>query len=90
MFILSKNKLAKWHNLKEKKLKKLRLKSLNFIQENEFLKNLFKMGYLKIKSSNVRTKKKLLYKSFQRRFRQSLINGIADHECLLISKNLLK
>tara|TARA_Y100001970_G_scaffold289066_1_gene418265 strand:+ start:2519 stop:3247 length:729 start_codon:yes stop_codon:yes gene_type:complete len=87
---LSKNKLAKWHNLKEKNLKKLRLKSLNFIQENEFLKNLFKMGYTKIKSSNVRTKKKLLYKSFQRRFRQSLINGIADHECLLISKNLLK
>ena len=33
---------------------------------------------------------KLLTTSFQRRFRQELVNGIIDQECLLISKNLLK
>ena len=29
-------------------------------------------------------------KAFQRRFRQELINGKADTECLIISRNLLK
>ena len=33
---------------------------------------------------------KLLTKAFQRRFRQDLVNGIIDEECLLISKNLTK
>ena len=33
---------------------------------------------------------KLITIAFQRRFRQDLINGIIDQECLLISKNLIK
>ena len=33
---------------------------------------------------------KLLTSAFQRRFRQDLVNGIIDEECLLISKNLAK
>ena len=33
---------------------------------------------------------KSLTKAFQRRFRQDLINGIADQECLIISENLTK
>ncbi len=33
---------------------------------------------------------KLVTKAFQRRFRQQLIDGVIDKECLLISKNLLK
>ena len=35
-------------------------------------------------------KKRLLVKAFQRRFRQGLVNGISDQECLILSKNLIK
>ena len=87
--ILSKIKLSKWHNLNEKKLKILRLKKLNTNQEREFFKNLSKIGYKRNKFSNLGIKKKLLIKAFQRRFRQRLINGLADQECLKISKNLV-
>ena len=40
----------------------------------------------KTKKANV----KLITKAFQRRFRQDLINGKIDEECLIISKNLIK
>ena len=87
---LSKIKLCKWHNLDEKKLKKTRLVKLTINEQKEFLKNLIKIGYKKMASSNFKNEKKLLFKAFQRRYRQSLINGLPDQECLLISKNLLK
>jgi N-acetylmuramoyl-L-alanine amidase len=87
---LAKVKLAIWHNLNEKKLKPNRLKKLNKIEEKQFLKNLCSIGYNKIIKFGSNTNKKFLYKAFQRRFRQSLINGKSDQECLLISKNLLK
>jgi N-acetylmuramoyl-L-alanine amidase len=86
---LSKLKLAFWHNLNEKKVKKLRLIKLNKVEEKNFFKNINKIGYRKIKKSNI-SNNKILIKSFQRRFRQNLINGIVDQECLIISKNLLK
>ena len=53
-----------------------------------FLNNLYNIGYLRVKNSKL--KKIQLVKAFQRKYRQNLINGIADQECLLISKNLLK
>ena len=87
---LSKIKLCNWHNLDEKKLKKTRLIKLTINEQKEFLKNLIKIGYKKMASSNFKNEKKLLFKAFQRRYRQSLINGLPDQECLLISKNLLK
>ena len=87
---LSKIKLAKWHNLNEKKIRKLRLIKLTYNEENKFLKNLLKIGYNLSRSSKLRSEKKLVFKAFQRRFRQSLINGKSDQECLLISKNLIK
>ena len=87
---LSKIKLAKWHNLNEKKIRKLRLIKLTYNEENKFLKNLLKIGYNFSRSSKLRSEKKLVFKAFQRRFRQSLINGKIDQECLLISKNLIK
>jgi len=87
---LSKIKLCNWHNLDEKKLKKTRLIKLTTNEEKEFLKNLSKIGYKELPSSNFKNEKKLLFKAFQRRYRQSLINGLPDQECLLISKNLLK
>ena len=87
---LAKLKLAHWHKLDEKKLKKYRLKRINSSDENKFFINLNKIGYLKVQSKSSVTKKKLLVKAFQRRFRQGLINGISDQECLILSENLLK
>jgi N-acetylmuramoyl-L-alanine amidase len=87
--ILAKFELAKWHNLSEKKLKQNRLKKLNKIEDKNFLNNLYLIGYNKIRKLDYNLNKKFLFKAFQRRFRQSLINGKSDQECLLISKNLL-
>jgi N-acetylmuramoyl-L-alanine amidase len=89
---LSKNKIGLWHMLKKKELIKNRNLSLDKSKEELFFKNLSKIGYLK------KTPKKLkkefylkdLIKTFQRRFRQELIDGKIDRECLLISTNLLK
>tara|TARA_B100000963_G_scaffold62781_1_gene50828 strand:- start:92 stop:820 length:729 start_codon:yes stop_codon:yes gene_type:complete len=87
---LAKSKLCKWHNLDEKKLKRERLISLNMVEESDFMMNLTKIGYFKISRKNYNSKKRIIIKAFQRHFRQKLINGIPDKECLMISKNLLK
>ena len=87
---LAKSRLSKWHNLDEKKLKKKRLILLNVVEDSKFMKNLHKIGYPKPSRENNNLNKKILIKAFQRRYRQELINGISDQECLLISKNLLK
>jgi N-acetylmuramoyl-L-alanine amidase len=87
---LAKANLARWHKLNEKKNQKFRLKKLNKKEESNFLKNLYSIGYNKIKKLDPSSNKKFLFTAFQRRFRQNLVNGKADHECLLISKNLLK
>ena len=89
--MLAKNKLSFWHNLDQKKIKKFREKNLiTRIEENLFLKNLYKIGYNDVKKFNPKKNIKYLTLAFQRRFRQSLVNGKIDKECLLISKNLLK
>ena len=85
---LSSNKVGFWHQISEKTLKKLRNKKISNFEEREFFKYLFKFGYSK--KFNDRLNKRLLIKSFQRHFRQKLINGIPDQECFIISKNLLK
>ena len=88
--MLAKNKLSFWHNLDQKKIKKFREKNLiTTIEENLFLKNLHKIGYNDVKKFNPKKNIKYLTLAFQRRFRQSLVNGKIDRECLLISKNLL-
>ncbi len=88
---LAKNKLGLWHNLDPKKIKKFRNKnSLTNIEQKKFLKNLHKIGYNDVKGLKFRKNKKCLTLAFQRRFRQSLVNGRIDKECLLISKNLLQ
>ena len=88
--ILAKKKLGIWHNLNQKKIKKLRDKNLlTKIEKNMFLKNLHKIGYNDIKGLKSQKNMKYLILAFQRRFRQSLVNGRIDEECLLISKNLL-
>ena len=78
--------------LKKKELKKNRNLSLDKIKEELFLKNLYKIGYLKKTPKKIKKEvySKILIKTFQRRFRQALVNGKIDRECLLISMNLLK
>ena len=87
---LAKNNLAIWHNLNEKKLKQKRLIKLKDVEDKIFLKNLYAIGYNKIKELDFNLNKKVLFKAFQRRFRPALVNGKSDYECFLISKNLLK
>ena len=82
---LAKNGLSIWHNLNEKKIETLRNQKINTQEQIKFINNLIKIGYSrKIKN------KTFIIKAFQRRFRQTLINGKIDKECLLISKSLLK
>ena len=87
---LAKSKLSQWHNFDEKKLKQKRLISLNLFEERNFMMNLNKIGYFRILQKKNYLKKRIIIKAFQRHFRQKLVNGIADQECLVISANLLK
>ena len=87
---LAKANLAKWHQLNENNNINLRSKILNLKEENIFIRNLYLIGYNKINGLDSNYNKKILISAFQRRFRQSLINGKSDQECLKISKNLLK
>ena len=87
---LSKNKVGLWHDLKEKKISKIRAAKVDKYDENNFLRNLYKIGYPRYVVKGNAKNIKLLTKAFQRRFRQDLINGEIDKECLLISKNLTK
>ena len=84
---LSKRKLCYWHTLTQSVIKKKRNLKLEDFEEKVFFSHLFKIGYSK---TNNKKEKTNLVKAFQRRFRQNLINGKPDKECLLISKNLLK
>ncbi len=87
---LSKRKIGLWHDLNQNKLLKDREKEIKAYDRNIFIKNLYKIGYSKhLKNKNTKFFK-ILTTAFQRRFRQDLINGIADKECLIISKNIAK
>jgi N-acetylmuramoyl-L-alanine amidase len=88
---LAKNKIGIWHKLSSSTLKKNRMIKVNSEEKNYFYNNLFQIGYTKKPSKNI-TKNRylnLIVKAFQRRFRQELVNGKIDKECLLISENLL-
>ena len=89
---LSKNRIGKWHTLSKQDLIKNRKLKISKIEENIFFKNLFKIGYSKEYTKDIIRDKYLieLVKTFQRRFRQELVNGKIDKECLLISKSLVK
>ena len=89
---LSKKKIGLWHTLKEKELIMNREHKTNKKEKEFFLENLFEIGYKK-KVSKILDKNRYLrevVKTFQRRFRQELVDGKIDQECLLISTNLLK
>ncbi len=89
---LSKNKIGIWHTLNKQDLIKNRKLKISKIEENIFFRNLFKIGYSKTFPKNIGRNKYLreLIKSFQRRFRQELVDGKIDQESLLINKSLIK
>ena len=87
---LSKNKIGYWHNLNEKKLFKNRNLKIDKLSKDKFIKNIYKLGYPKNIFFNKHNYLELLTIAFQRRFRQELVNGIIDQECLIISNNLIK
>ena len=87
---LSKNKIGCWYNLNEKQLFKKRNQTVNKLEQNKFIKNLYKIGYPKNILSNKYKYLKFLTTAFQRRFRQELVTGIIDQECVFISNNLAK
>ena len=86
----SKNKIGYWHKLKEKQLLQKRNQTVDQLDKNKFIKNLYKIGYPKNIKLDKKKYLKFLIFAFQRRFRQELVNGEIDQECLFISKNLLK
>ena len=89
-YYLSKKKIGIWHSLNSKRLIKTRNQRITEIQKNHFITNLYKLGYAKnLNKKNIKYSNLLTF-AFQRRFRQELINGIIDEECLIISKNLIK
>ena len=89
--MLAKKKLGWCHNLNLENIKKFRKIKLNTkTQKNRFFMNLRKIGYNDIKGLKYDVSKKYLIIAFQRRFRQSLIDGKIDKECLFIAKNLSK
>ena len=77
-----------WHKIEKRKLKKIRKLNISDFESNMFIKYLNKIGYF-AKNLNIR-KKLQLVKSFQRRFRQELVNGKVDKECFIIAKKLSK
>ena len=91
---LAKKNIGFWHNLNKKLLYKNRKIKINNYQKKIFIKNLIKIGYpiqkTKKLESYLEKNLNLIIKAFQRRFRQDLVSGIIDKECLIISHNLVK
>ena len=89
---LSQHRIGLWHTLKKQELLKDRKIKITKAEKEIFFNNLFKIGYPKKNPKNVSKNKYLnfLIKTFQRRYRQELINSKIDQECLQISLNLVK
>ena len=87
---LAGKRLAFWHSLNLRDIKNFRKKKIDHLDEKRFFKNLNILGYEKINFIKYKKKRENLIKSFQRRYRQELIDGKVDQECYFISKTLLK
>ena len=87
---LSKNRVGLWHTVKKQELIKNRKIKTTKVEKDFFFNNLFKIGYPKNFSEDLNKEKylKCIIKAFQRRFRQDLVDGKIDQECLLVSQNL--
>ena len=89
---MSKNQVGIWHKLNKKELMKNRKLRTTKKEKIFFFNSLYKIGYSKKTPKNQNKDKYLrdITKAFQRRFRQELVSGKIDQECLLISKDILK
>ena len=81
-----------WHSLSAKLSKKNRMIKVSSLDKKKFFNNIFKIGYAKKSPKNFKNDKYFIFlvQAFQRRFRQELVNGKIDKECLIISENLAK
>ena len=84
--------IGKWHSLSKRILFESRRKKISLIDEKKFFKNLKKIGYSTKSPTKLKKDQflRLITCAFQRRFRQQVINGKIDQECLIISQNLVK
>ena len=87
---LFKKKIGLMHDLDQKILSTKRSSKTSKLEKKIFIENMYKIGYPKNLKISQTKYFKMLTKAFQRRFRQKMINGIADKECLIISDNLMK
>ena len=79
-----------WHNLNSRFLKKFRKKKTSEENRIKFIKNLNKIGYcINSQSGSTQFFGKVI-RAFQRHFRQDMIDGQLDMECLIIASNLAK
>ena len=86
---LADNRIGIWHQCRPSLLRKFRnVKILEKSEKIKLIKNLNKIGYCFSSKKNFFLVKTL--KAFQRHYRQELINGLADKECLIIAQNLSK
>ena len=90
--LMYKKNISIWYKLNHKILIKNRNVRIDSDEKNTFIKNLERIGYsnkvLKELNYNKKRYHKVIIKAFQRRFRQELINGKPDKECLIVSNNL--
>ena len=80
--------LCVWHNISKKTRIKNRKIKIKPNEKKLFFNNLNVIGYFESKKIKHRKNKKYLIMAFQRRYRQELIDGKIDKECLIISKSL--
>ena len=71
-------------------LKMEKARVIHIIEKEKRVYKAVQLGYCKIKNSSSGYNNKIIFTAFQRKYRQDLINGKIDKECLLISKNLAK
>ena len=87
---LSKNKIGYWHDISKNILLKKRNLQTNEKEKKIFIYNLNKIGFSETNKIKTVKYSKIITIAFQRRFRQEIVNGKIDQECLAISENLVK
>ena len=86
---LAKKNIGIWHSFSNNYLKKFRKIKISKQKDKiRFVQNLKKIGYCFPANNKFFLIKAI--RSFQRRYRSELLNGIVDKECLAIAENLSK